>query len=389
MGSLAGMVQEIETTPFTNYIVSSERFSRISAEQIERLRAHLPAAWQIWIVVYIRRQDTLLNSWWAQTAKKGGHPNTSFEQALPNLMRDFTVADYDVTLQRWEGYFGRANIKLRIFDEVIRERHILLDFLDQCDFPDLDRVVIPEDTNVTPSEKTIVLAKEIAKQLEDLGKGEITWRMHEARRAFFQRVLLEFAQQQNWNETKVNQVTPELYSQITNRYAEGNRAVAQRYFDRDVLFNSAYRPRPITTHDPADYTVDELKALIAFAAQAYIDRQVDLVKVRQNLLQKRDRLHELNERCAALQKNLKEGQAQRQATVLEGRAALLEQHNAQLAAEAEPFKQELALRRSMPLARASELLYAAQREWQQGGPSGFAKRLTAWLRGERRHTPVE
>jgi hypothetical protein len=384
-GTLAALINEVESQPLDQIIVSSEVLSfshRLTPQHVTWLRSQLPQQWDIQVIVYIRRQDELLHSWWAQVAKLG-RTQATFAQMLPRLMRDYRAADYDRLLQYWEDPFGRENIHLRVFEDIVKQGHIFADLLAWYGLTDLDGAVMPQSTNTTPSEKTLRFIRKVSQQLQtpgeaddtpdmgDIGADASDWQLASAR--YYQNVLLVFAAQAGWNETKVNQLTPALRQHIMGHYAQSNQRVARRYFGRDDLFVGTFAQRPVTTDDAPDYAPADLEALVVQSARSHINLELERVQLQKRHRTTKAKLRQAQRRDAPKQLQKNTAPAKMPDETLLRRMAALEQ--------------ELALRRSMPLARASELLYAAQREWQQGGPSGFAKRLTAWLRGERRRQP--
>ncbi len=360
-GDLPRLIEEIEGQPHERVIVSSETFSNLLRPQhIQRLRDQLPQHWQVSIVVYLRRQDELLHSWWAQLAKTMQRTDP-FDVVGPKLVNNLWAANYERLLTLWEASFGWENMRVSLFEAALQQGHIFNHFLHTCDVSQATDFAVPASTNTTPSEKTLVIAQAITHALPPLRYVNPAETV--ARRVYYNEVLLPFAQQAGWNDSKINKLTPPLRESLMAAFDDGNRAVARRYFQRDVLFGAAPPPPPVTHHNPDDYTTDELRALIYLSAAAHLDQQTELIAMR--------------ERAGEVNAALVEGQ--RAASDFER----LKHENAQLAESIRQLEQELALRRSLPLARVSELLHGAQRELQAGGVRGVMHRSWAWARGER------
>ncbi|MEL7342883.1 MAG: hypothetical protein AAGM67_20530, partial [Bacteroidota bacterium] len=68
--SLATLLDELNATPTPNIIISSENFCRLSANEIHKVKKTF-ASFHIEIIVYLRRQDLLLQSLWIQFTKLG------------------------------------------------------------------------------------------------------------------------------------------------------------------------------------------------------------------------------------------------------------------------------------------------------------------------------
>lgn len=362
-GTIAALIHEVERQPHDRILVSSEVLSfshRLTPEHIAWLRAQLPAQWPIQVIVYVRRQDEMLHSWWAQLVKLG-RTRANFEAMLPGQLANFRAADYDRLLGYWEGNFGRENIHLRVFEDVVKQEHIFANLLGWYGLTDLSGVQMPNPANTTPSEKTLRFIQQVSAQLEssaeeadstaDLDADEATEKL--ARTRYYHHVLMAFADEFGWNETKVNHLTPALRDQIMAYYADSNQRVAQRYLGRDALFVDAPRERPVTVGAAVAFTADEMEALVYASARRYVALEVDISRLR-------DRR-----------------QAQASPAPNNTSAARLQTRISDLEAE-------LALRRSLPLARIGELLGAAQREVNANGIGGLLTRAGLWLRGERR-----
>lgn len=97
-------------------LLSSEDFYLYP--QPERLhglleRAGIAGNRPIVVVVYLRRQDDAHESWYNQAIKAQG----STEAIGPFMARWRDLWDYRLQLDRWAAAFGRANLRVRLYDE--------------------------------------------------------------------------------------------------------------------------------------------------------------------------------------------------------------------------------------------------------------------------------
>lgn len=95
---------------------------------------------QVKIVVYLRRQDELLLSWYNQLVKAQGFAGT-FEEALEDAR---WLGDYATQLQRWSSVFGESALMVRSYhDEFQVDGDLIKDFfravsLSPSDVPAVD-----------------------------------------------------------------------------------------------------------------------------------------------------------------------------------------------------------------------------------------------------------
>jgi hypothetical protein len=246
---LAELAQEMAACPdnVDRVIFSHERLSGAlqTSEQIARLRDILqPYFSRFRIVVYLRRQDTLLASQYTQMLRKGMLRDPS---ELFTHQNNLKYHDYDKLLTSWAEVFGEASIVPRIyergpdglFDSVA-------DFLAVCGlsltFEENDRL-----RTRNPSIKTAgqVILRQVGLILEQQGGTKVintpAWR---ATRGAASRVLAG----PGWTPTRDEAIA------FMQQYEAGNEAVRQRYFpERDTLFSTEFANLPTYRSDlPAE-----------------------------------------------------------------------------------------------------------------------------------------
>ena len=270
---LAELAQEMAACPANvdRVIFSHERLSGAlqTREQIERLRAILaPYFTRFRIVIYLRRQDTLLASQYSQMLRKGMLSDPSSIFSHDNNLK---FHDYARLLAGWAEVFGADAIVPRIyergpdgnFDSVV-------DFLAVCGLT----LTLSEDDRLrsrNPSISTVgqTILRQVGGVLDKQGGGRVqtkpAWR---ATRGAVTRVLAG----PGWTPTR------DEAAAFMAQYTAGNEAVRQRYFPhRASLFSTDF------TSLPAERAALTAEDCLQAASQALVEAF---------------RVHELRERKA-------------------------------------------------------------------------------------------
>ncbi|MEL7233603.1 MAG: hypothetical protein AAFV33_02280 [Chloroflexota bacterium] len=350
----SALIDEIQQQDAPNSIISHEILFSMPPEQNTAFRAAIPANIRPVIIIYIRRHDRYVQSAWSQHVRIS-RKTWSFEEYFDRLddPKQQRYRDYDFILSGWEREFGIENIRVRRFDEVIAgETHLFHDFLQTCDVPQPPQYAVPEQINISPSYKTLEVIRAVTKRANlDTNDPDSFFDITR-----FTEPVQKYAQQAGWDSEKLNLMTPERHRRIQQLFGESDARVARRYFDSDTLFPHSYKDRPVSQFDmERDVTPDDWLSIATFA-------MLEALKRSQNA----NRLLKRNEQ---LQRQLTQTRLQAELDAANKRIADLEA--------------ELANRRQLPLARAGELIAAAQREAREGGMGGLFGRVWGWLQGQR------
>lgn len=151
---LDAMVAMLKGATAERTVVSSENFSFVfDPDQIQRLHDRLAGHFdRIWIVAYLRRQDSHMVS----HHQEGAKPRRLAEEllfgsdplALPHYKPHFDLyLDYATRLGKWQKAFGVENVAARVFErDALRDGDIVSDFLGLMDLP-ADAVTRIDDQN--------------------------------------------------------------------------------------------------------------------------------------------------------------------------------------------------------------------------------------------------
>ncbi len=198
------------------------------------------------IVVYLRRQDLVMPSYWGQLVKN--RLSLSFSEFIQSGQCQSYRLDYAAHLQRIECVVGKENIIVRPYETGQyrgMEKSIYSDFL---------QIFGLEMTNafhVQREERNVRLDKRSMELKAQFNKNPY----YHDKKSFFVELLKQFSEVQ---EKKVeyyfdSQGQKDFYK----RYEEGNAQVARRYLNREdgILF---YDPMPDEAHTETSYSCEDL-----------------------------------------------------------------------------------------------------------------------------------
>ncbi len=235
---MAACPAHVDRVIFSHELMSGALQTRA---QIDRLRDILaPYFTRFRIVVYLRRQDTLLASQYSQVLRKGmlNDPSTLFSNE-----NNLKVHQYDKLLAAWAEVFGETAIVPRIYERGPQGNFdSAADFLAVCG---LSLTMEGEDHRRNSSINTAgqVLLRQIGLILQQRDGPRIAnnpdWRA--AKRAI-NRALTGAG----WTPTRDEAMA------FMVQYAAGNEAVRRRYFpDRASLFSDDFSSLPVERREPS------------------------------------------------------------------------------------------------------------------------------------------
>lgn len=148
-----------------NLIISDEglwHFTDSKRSDTEQL-AQLLEGYDVTVLIYLRRPDSFLNSWFQQGLKSGtgAHTMTGF------LASSFTRSGLQFLplIQRYESLFGAQSIKLRAYEKSQLEGgDAVIDFLHTTGLP-VDEFTLPDRANATPDTDSLLLRSLFQKNL--------------------------------------------------------------------------------------------------------------------------------------------------------------------------------------------------------------------------------
>lgn len=201
---------------------------RSDLSKLGRLREHF----NVKIIYCLRRQDLWLESWYLQNIKWQWDPKLShltFEEFL-KTREDYFWINYDTYLTELEAVFGQENIQIYMFERAQMPNGPITAFTDQIKLENADELGVPPNKNYSLSPITSEFMRCLPLDTADPSRRS----MIEAACEKVDGQLREYHASPATRSKLL--MTHEQRTNIMAEFTEGNKNIAQRYFDRDELF---------------------------------------------------------------------------------------------------------------------------------------------------------
>lgn len=187
------------------------------------------------VIVYLRRQDEFLFSWWNQRIKVGKRLFCTMNWQEICKERPFIQLDYYSLLEQIAAYVGKENIIIRIFDKKAFLKHssngsILDDFLNILHLEHTDEYQITDSTRNPGLSKNNTEIKRLLNTLPELDDDD---------NIFFRNAMLQLVTDNNV-DSNLSMFSKEETEQFLGEYKDGNAKVAREYLGLDDLFEYSY-----------------------------------------------------------------------------------------------------------------------------------------------------
>ena len=258
-GTWSDLLAELNDQPdIKKVIVSSEEFEFLKLDQIEELH-RITRQFDVYIVMYLRRQDQALQSIWTELIKSPYKPKhfNSFYDWLIQVNYYTPIIDYPQRIEDWGNIFGVKNLLIGNLNYQLYKNSLFDDFLNLCGIQ-LNNLQYVPNRNVSPGVKTIEAIR-LFKQsfaIEELPTDKWKQIVHK---------IIDYGDIQEWNEKRINYLYPELSEKIMNMYFETNQDISRNIFNRDKLFDDISNSNwKINTFTFEDFSKKELLGLFYF-----------------------------------------------------------------------------------------------------------------------------
>ena len=222
------LFEEIKTEGLTNVILSSETFRTCKLPALRRMYSVLqqhPS--NVKIVVYLRRQDLLMQSMYSQRVKTG-----AFKGTFPEFIERaklFPLLNYSQLLRLWKEVFGIENIIVCPFEKKqMHDGNLINDFLITID-KELSGSIPTEidNINLSPGYKTLTILRHINHFMEN--KSQTSSEIRER----YLHPILNYSVTNSWNEEEPKLLTYEDSINILEDFEESNSIIAREYLGRE------------------------------------------------------------------------------------------------------------------------------------------------------------
>jgi hypothetical protein len=189
---------------------------------LERVAAFLSPL-KVQVVVYLRRQDHWIESWYNQQIKNG--------YAVPDAVERFArEQDVYIDLRRnldlWSDYFGRENMVVRLYERTQLPNGLLNDLLSVCGLGDESEYPLRK-----AGRHNAKLDRDTMELLRLLNRTPIPDEGRRWLRMTLRKVSNQFERKEVFKSLGL--MSPDARRRLLERYAQGNAQVAREYLGRD------------------------------------------------------------------------------------------------------------------------------------------------------------
>lgn len=228
------------------------------------------------VIVYLRRQDELLFSWWNQRIKFGKKHYSTITWDELIRTRPYIQLDYYASLERIAAYVGKENIIVRVFDKKAflnsdPNKTILADFLETIGLEYTQDYTVTNLIRNPSLSKNNVEIKRILNMLPDVSSEE---------NVFFRNIMVELSGGGSSDNTK-SMFSPEELDNFLSDYKEGNMRIAKEYLNAEKLFDYTYNADDKWTLDNPEFTADVIRFF--GTTTLFLLRELNRVKAQQQI----------------------------------------------------------------------------------------------------------
>lgn len=198
----------------------------------ERMKREMDKGiFQLKIVVYLRRQDDYLFSWWNQQVKAGGVAVATCDWNELVEKKPAIKLDYYGMLKQIEEQVGEGNIIVRVFDKNnLYGGSIFADFLNAVGLEFTDEFVLKKAFPNPSLNKNDVEVKRMINMMPGI-TGPVN--------SFFRKAVTKHSEVYK-DDNSISMFSKSEYNAFMKNYTEGNDKIAKEYLDKKHLFDTTY-----------------------------------------------------------------------------------------------------------------------------------------------------
>ncbi len=257
-------------------VLSSEVFSEITdKEQLQKLKAAFDPSHRVKVIVYLRRQDALLESMW-KSFYLSKLVKIAFQDWLDMALQRYAFLKYDIWLDQLSEIFGRDNLDIYFYKS--RNQNLFSNFVALCGVENTQGLDIVKRAGSSPNALTVTLLQSLYLNPygDGVNSGLIRPGIAEEDKDSITKEIQTFLKSQD---------IPAHYSlydqaslkRVRNFYKGHNAKAALRYFNKQSLF-----PEKSSVTVAPDSLLDLLsKEQIATLGRRILIRQTRFEKVKE------------------------------------------------------------------------------------------------------------
>lgn len=260
-GTYLEMIEEIRESAGNHFLVSSEAFVPLGQTAIQKLRDSLGDDIHTTIILYLRNPEQWVPSIWAQVVKMG-RESRPLDEYIETLSDNHI---YDM-VHHWIVCFGKENINLRLYDEVVQYPGLLNDFWNVIGIPANISAdfVASKNQNISLSPLMTELILSINQRVNFQNPALINRPLNQ----HYYSWLTEFGHYTHKKYGKITAFPPQdILDLIRRKFALANRRLAQEFFERDRLFPQHAEATIPSENSDVTISEDDLLELHGFIAE--------------------------------------------------------------------------------------------------------------------------
>ncbi|ACK69981.1 hypothetical protein PCC7424_1541 [Gloeothece citriformis PCC 7424] len=152
---------EIESHSRENVVISAESFSGLTIDGIKLIQENL-SKYEVKIIVYIRKQDDLLQSLYNQLVKIGMYGHDVHKFIIDKKPSYIYYYDF---IESWANLFGKDNIRVRVFEKQQFKKGLLEDFMEAIDLKTYNNysknISLVNDSPTTETTKLMMILNDL------------------------------------------------------------------------------------------------------------------------------------------------------------------------------------------------------------------------------------
>jgi hypothetical protein len=206
------------------FIISSEYFPGNTQDEIHELVNTVSDICQVKIIVYLRRQDDFLWSWYAQVVKKNNMFLDIYELKNKIYKGPQQVLNYETNLIKWENIVRIENILVNIYDRNnFKENSIYFNFFHNLNIDlYMKKMIVPEEVNLSLQCEQICLIRTLIPYVSEWNDEQLKMLQKPLNIPFLYTKSL---------------LSPRERKEILNDFRQHNEFVARRYLNQENLFD--------------------------------------------------------------------------------------------------------------------------------------------------------
>lgn len=213
-----------------------KNFWKVVSEEIQKIGCTLK------VVVYLRRQDAIVQSLWNQKVKGLPGITQDFQTYFKEDMFEYFPLDYYKQLHKIAGYVGKENLLVRVYEKGQfngRDHDLLSDYLNTLGIQFSEEFRLKEDTLNHGLDGNFIELKRILNGVKEYQDMDNFMRMPLS-------VASDYQLEQNPFQ-KTSMFTYEQQVEFVNKYKDSNEQTARVFLNREdgILFREPVRELPV------------------------------------------------------------------------------------------------------------------------------------------------